>query len=278
MHHYAGVRVVTLGGQPRTGPMQGASGSRGARVYDTTALDSNIDLVQRLLAGKPDDSADVHFLPNRTEALDVYIVEATVNLRDQVRPGGSTPLQFLYDAADCRIYFTPQTATNMSALWLYAADAIWSNTSLCVEGSTGYAVTAANSNSGNESISSAPVNNASAFDLNDFLASIGNTTDVPQGSLDGPLDAVRPRFGGYELPSCTNIGELCPHARVTSRCLEWKECSATKGYCIPTCNNLDDTCVRFTVGTCFPVELGVMQSREDQGICWPRRLKGCRAT
>ncbi|KAL2291764.1 hypothetical protein FJTKL_11958 [Diaporthe vaccinii] len=130
MHHQAGVKVVAVGGRPTTGPMQGVAAGRGARSYSLSVLDANIGFAQDLLASA--GSPDVNFLPNRSTANDVYIVDAGVNLRDQVRQDDETPLQFTYEAADCRIFWTPKTIFNYTALWQYAADAIWSNTTLAL--------------------------------------------------------------------------------------------------------------------------------------------------
>lgn len=59
-------------------------------------------------------------------------------MRDQIRKGEEIPLQFLYEAADCRIFFTPSTFYNQTALWKYAAEATWTKPQLCVKDSTGY--------------------------------------------------------------------------------------------------------------------------------------------
>jgi hypothetical protein len=75
------------------------------------------------------------FLPNRTEAYDIWFNYAGLNLRDQIRKGLDVPLQFSYESADCRIFFTLDTYT---ALWQYAADAIWNKPSLCVKDSTNH--------------------------------------------------------------------------------------------------------------------------------------------
>jgi hypothetical protein len=104
----------------------------------TTDLDDDISDAQYILQYY-NQSSD--FLPNRTESLDVEVVYSAINLRDQVRKGEDTPLQFVYDAADCRIFFTPKTVFNLAALWKYAADAIWAKPELCVKDSTGYATT-----------------------------------------------------------------------------------------------------------------------------------------
>lgn len=142
MHHEAGVRVVVAGGRPTTGPMQAPSGTRGARLYDHDTLDNNIGFVQKLLTIQTLPDAD--FLPNRTEAPDVYVTYASINIRDQIRRDETVPIQFASEAADCLILYTPQTAYNYTALWQYAADAIWTNPSLCVASSTGYATTGTN--------------------------------------------------------------------------------------------------------------------------------------
>ena len=129
MSHQAGVRTVVAGGQPVTGAMQAASGTRGAQVYDTGRLDDDI---QRAIGI---NSSTSNYLPNRTEA---FLVEyASFNIRDQIRMNESTPLQFLYEAADSRIFYTPSTFSNYTNLWIYAANATWWTPQLCVEGSTG---------------------------------------------------------------------------------------------------------------------------------------------
>ena len=131
MSHQAGVRTVVAGGRPVTGAMQAASGTRGAQMYDTSQLDDDI---QRAIGI---NSSTSNFLPNRTEA---FLVEyASFNIRDQIRMNESTPLQFLYEAADCRIFYIPSTFSNYTNLWTYAANATWWTPQLCVEGSTGSA-------------------------------------------------------------------------------------------------------------------------------------------
>ncbi|KNG87149.1 hypothetical protein ANOM_005106 [Aspergillus nomiae NRRL 13137] len=129
MHHEAGVRTVVIGGQPSYGPMQAPSGTRGAAVYKAENMHQDIDLARDI-----DNSMHVD-LPNRAHAF--FITTATVNLRDQVRhtDTSATPLQFLYEAADCRIFFIPETWYNYTNLWKYAADAIWQKPALCAKGS-----------------------------------------------------------------------------------------------------------------------------------------------
>lgn len=116
--------------------------SRGAASYRvTTQLDSDISDAQIVLTF---NNLSSNFLPDRIDALDVEVYDANINLRDQVREDDSMPLQFKYDAADCRIFFTPKTVFNYTALWHYAAAAVWTRPELCVAGSTGQATSAEN--------------------------------------------------------------------------------------------------------------------------------------
>ena len=50
-----------------------------------------------------------------------------VNLRDSISLGDDTqtPLQFIFEPADCRIFYTPVTASEPHKLWEYAADVAW---------------------------------------------------------------------------------------------------------------------------------------------------------
>ncbi|KAL3478326.1 hypothetical protein BJX99DRAFT_269322 [Aspergillus californicus] len=130
MRHEAGVRTVVVGGQPSHGPMQAPSGTRGAASYNTRQMDEDI-LWAQIINNKTLES-----LPLRMS--DFFISAASVNLRDQVRRDdpSATPLQFSYEAADCRIFYTPKTWYNYTNLWNYAADAIWRNPALCVATST----------------------------------------------------------------------------------------------------------------------------------------------
>jgi len=121
--------------------------SRGAVAYGVTdILDNRISIAQQLLQRNNDPRAN--FLPNRTTATDVWISYAEINLRDQIRKGGDIPLQFLYEAATCRIFYTPKTFYNYTALWTYAADAMWNKPELCVKDSTGYSTTNATNKDG----------------------------------------------------------------------------------------------------------------------------------
>lgn len=135
MAHQAGVKTVVVGGRPTKGPMQIASGSRGARLYSSEALDFDYLNVNNTLEN-PEAFAR---LPSRADT-GMNVNFAGFNIRDRLRQGNDdgVPIQFKYDAADCRLYYTLSNIYNMTQLWHDVAAAAWDDTSLCVEGSTGY--------------------------------------------------------------------------------------------------------------------------------------------
>ena len=61
---------------------------------------------------------------------------AVVNSRDGLRQGDDTqtPLQFRYEPADCRIYYTPEMVVDVTAVWKSVADTAFYGVSHCVAG------------------------------------------------------------------------------------------------------------------------------------------------
>ena len=60
--------------------------------------------------------------------------------QDQVRKGdaSATPLQYIYEASDCKIFYTAETYSDPDAAWKQAWDA-FKDELKCVDGSTGHA-------------------------------------------------------------------------------------------------------------------------------------------
>lgn len=131
-----GVRTVVAGGRPGPGPMQAASGNRGARLYSADLIDTDIAWVRAI------DNTTHAALPEVRDPGIQMLSYAGLNLRDQVRADDPVPLQFKYQAANCRIYYTLKNVYNTTRLWLDAAAATWDDETLCVAGSTGYASSA----------------------------------------------------------------------------------------------------------------------------------------
>lgn len=245
MHHEAGVRVVVAGGRPETGPMQGAGGSRGASIYYTYELDGDIQFAQEVLEDSifDDETASPSFLPNRTTELSVQVTYASINLRDQVRPNETVPLQFAYEAADCRIFYTPSTFYNYSALWQYAADAIWTNPSLCVSGSTGFASPVGVQSDLN---GPSPSSSAGTVTTNDILGHLNtsDTSTVPFLTHDSSsIEDAAPHAKADTVKQCKSNQDCIDVGKTHHLCAIVPLCDAnnnptiTTGLCLKKCSN-----------------------------------------
>ncbi|KAL0263626.1 hypothetical protein SLS55_002607 [Diplodia seriata] len=63
-----------------------------------------------------------------------------VNFRDGIKKDDfeeRTPTQFVYEPADCRIYWTGEMTVDVTAAWKAVADSAWGGSSKCVAGSLG---------------------------------------------------------------------------------------------------------------------------------------------
>ena len=135
MKSNAGVKSVVVGGRPETGPMQAVAGTRGSLVYNVAAISSIInETIQSNTSIPVDQVPSVVLPPLNLGDPSKY----SFNFRNQVRKDAQqVPLQFIYEAADCRIFYTAAMLADYTVLWQAAADALWANTSLCVSSSTG---------------------------------------------------------------------------------------------------------------------------------------------
>jgi hypothetical protein len=138
LKNIAGVQAITVGGHPQDGPMQTVGGTKGGelpshrqlaasmqkafnktQVYDMSGYDQVGTL------------ANLHPLLTRTDDL------SSIQIQDQIRKGddSGTALQYIYEAADCRLYYTTKTLFHAEAMW-EAAWSAYEDTSRCVNGST----------------------------------------------------------------------------------------------------------------------------------------------
>ena len=229
MHHEAGVRTVVVGGQPKPGPMQAPSGTRGAEFY--SFADINIDIRVAEIISEPAGNS----LPKRED--DMVVSYAGVNLRDQMRKNENVPLQFVYEAANCRIFFTPQTFSDYSKLWQYAADAIWSKPELCINGSAGYA------SGSNTTSTQGPPKDVTSYEptlasgMSAIVKLSGATPDFEAGTIPGGQehDGAQPTTGGVSGAVCTTeTGVSYSRECKGFVCGNSKSCG---NFCFAMCNN-----------------------------------------
>lgn len=76
-------------------------------------------------------------LPIAMEEIPLHTLSGGVNLRNAyVESDTETPLQFVYEAAECRLFYTVENYLRQETVWSAAAQAMFAN-GTCVEGSTG---------------------------------------------------------------------------------------------------------------------------------------------
>ncbi|KAF4541939.1 Peptidase S41 family protein [Lasiodiplodia theobromae] len=249
MTQQIGVRTLAVGGRPGAGPMQTASGSRGALEYTANDIDIDIDWVNGrmdLNDNAGNESAYGNLRPLRERDSGMWVSYAGFNLRDQIRENDTVPLQFKYEAANCRMYYTLDNVWNMTRLWLDAAAATWDDISggSCVANSTGYSSTS--------SVSTAqppPPLNISVPTINDDFLS--NTADYVISSADADgedagnheLTAGTAAVSSTTLQLCTSAGK-CP-AGLTGTCEEIQiQCpgaktAVTRNVCMTRCSSVN---------------------------------------
>ncbi|MCJ1281117.1 hypothetical protein MMC26_000435 [Xylographa opegraphella] len=184
-----GVKFVVVGGEPSYGPMQAVSGTRGSSVLAYGLIGSYQDEIRKYSSEASSiglEPSDIAALFDSPTTLNYNLRDSGVNARNQVRRDSEVPLQFIYEAADCRLFYTPAMLQDYTILWQMAVNAA-SNSSLCVQGSTG------NPTAGNLTSTDAP----------------GNSTVSATSSVVGITATLPPSA----VPTATGARSMADHTR-----------------------------------------------------------------
>ncbi|KAJ5742737.1 uncharacterized protein N7511_011138 [Penicillium nucicola] len=138
-----GVRTVTFGGRPQKGPMQGVGGVKGGQSLGINYINGYIQQVNQLISESMNTSSPLltasewkAFNASSPSTKATLSWSGNLNLRNEYDPeDGETPLQFVYEAAECRLFYTLDNYLERETVWQAAAKAMFGGGS-CVEGST----------------------------------------------------------------------------------------------------------------------------------------------
>lgn len=135
MTQQGGVKTIAFGGRANARKIQAIGGVKGANVFQWTFIQSfsaTAVTLNKTLQSSDLKEYNVGKAINRAYA-------TGLNVRDALRMGDDSgiALQFKYQEADCRLYFTPEMTVNAAAIWKAAADAQWRDPSRCI-GNGGY--------------------------------------------------------------------------------------------------------------------------------------------
>ncbi|WQF90266.1 Putative Tail specific protease, ClpP/crotonase-like domain superfamily [Colletotrichum destructivum] len=144
LKNIAGVKAVTVGGRPENKPIETVAGTKGGEViplfqfskYAKVALQFSSTAGLSSVQSNDSTLSAVANVPNI--AIRVGDSSSRAQSQDQIRKGDetATPLQYIYEAADCRIFYTAKSFADPVEAWKQVWSA-YSDNSKCVEGSTG---------------------------------------------------------------------------------------------------------------------------------------------
>lgn len=141
MIQQAGVKTIAFGGRANANPIQAIGGTRGANVYQLGFIqDFAVDAIQLAPEDRKDEYKNSALAEYGSRRIFQRAYASAANVRDGLRKGDDSgiPLQFKYDLADCRLYWTPEMTVDATAIWKAAADAQWGNSGKCI-GNSSYA-------------------------------------------------------------------------------------------------------------------------------------------
>ncbi|KAM0186590.1 hypothetical protein ACHAPI_011614 [Fusarium lateritium] len=146
MTNIGGAQTLAFGGQPNDKPMQPMGGVRGIQVLPFSDIYAFVKEAENLFLNNPQvfdfitqDEVDrfVDVAPRPLAEFPLVLSYGQVNFFNSYQEGDDDlPLQFQYQAADCRLYYTADNVFRPETTWASAKAAIWGNGS-CIEGSTG---------------------------------------------------------------------------------------------------------------------------------------------
>ncbi|CAE7193295.1 hypothetical protein PTNB85_06272 [Pyrenophora teres f. teres] len=143
LKNIAGIKSVTVGGRPENKPIQPVTGTKGGEVlplyYYQLFADVALNVSEKIsLNSAAANDAVLEGIANIPQIMTrADSAMSRMQAQDQVRKGDKTgtPLQYVYEASDCRVFYTPVSYADPDAAWKQAWDAFLDE-GKCVEGST----------------------------------------------------------------------------------------------------------------------------------------------
>ncbi|KAF2463622.1 peptidase S41 family protein-like protein [Lindgomyces ingoldianus] len=137
MKQQGGVKTIAMGGRSNKNPIQAIGGVKGTNNYAWNYIQNLGQQAVEIAPEGQDEKYNTTFKPFYANI--PYNRAATnpgANVRDGLRQNDTSgvPLQFIYEEADCRLYYTPEMTVDATAIWKAAADAQWGGKGNCVTG------------------------------------------------------------------------------------------------------------------------------------------------
>ncbi|KAJ4044557.1 hypothetical protein NW761_008532 [Fusarium oxysporum] len=146
MTNIGGVRALPFGGHPNGQPMQIMGGVRGSQTLTFDDIATAVSVAKAVYRETPEklefitkeeNERLMKLAPRPLEEFPIKLGAGQVNFLNAYQEGDDDlPLQFQYQAGDCRLYYTAENIYHPETIWKSAKETIWGNRS-CIKGSTG---------------------------------------------------------------------------------------------------------------------------------------------
>ena len=134
MRLQGGVKSIAFGGRPTSDTIQAIGGVKGANNYPFSYIYELASLV--LDTATPEQMENLTAVSAYSELPQNRSTDNSLNVRDNILPDNledGVPAQYVYEAADCRLFYEPDMISDVRAIWKKAADAAWGDAK-CVAG------------------------------------------------------------------------------------------------------------------------------------------------
>ncbi|KAK5652880.1 hypothetical protein OQA88_9546 [Cercophora sp. LCS_1] len=133
------IKTASVGGRPKAGPMQSVAGVEGAQVFFLEDISAAASAVLILDPALNQTDSELQILDEGyalTRAANPARPGAVNGKNAFMRADAETPLQFLYQPANCRFFYTKEMLFGPVEVWKRAVDSTWTDPAkFCVEGS-----------------------------------------------------------------------------------------------------------------------------------------------
>lgn len=138
-----GVRTIAFGGRPNESAMQAVGGVKGGQSLGINYINGYIQQANQLIQQAAGSSSPIltpdewkKFNESSPSTKTSFAWSGSVNLRNEYDPDDDqTPLQFVYEAAECRRFYTIDNYLQRETVWRDAARSMFGDGG-CVKGST----------------------------------------------------------------------------------------------------------------------------------------------
>ncbi|KAF2688964.1 hypothetical protein K458DRAFT_331662 [Lentithecium fluviatile CBS 122367] len=141
MTQQAGVKTIAMGGRANKEPIQALGGVKGVNNFAYAYIQQTARAAIRFAPSGQEAKYNVSALRQYDSSLVLgrAATNPSLNSRDGLRRNDASgvALQFIYEEADCRLYYTPEMTVDATAIWKAAADAQWGGSGKCVGGNYG---------------------------------------------------------------------------------------------------------------------------------------------